>query len=258
MRRKGYCVMERRQLPPSESRLIVLKALELLGPVTATELTEFLAGMDQLNYFEIMLCLIQMQESGEIETLTHPIETLYRLTEKGSYATSAFARQIPPSVLHLMTASVRDFQPRFLKEQQAPASLVHGSNGQSCIRLRLLENHLTLLDLKMMLPHGIQLPYLQQRWSACASAIYQMLTRTLSDNRGCADGEDLSEHAGLVPLQKGEWLLFLQDSDPSPSFSVSVTLADEALALHWARRWETAWPELKQEILSLLLSWTRD
>ena len=52
--------MERKYIPEPESKLTILYALRGLGPVTDTELLQFLVELDLMNYFTMQLNLCDM------------------------------------------------------------------------------------------------------------------------------------------------------------------------------------------------------
>ena len=72
--------MERKHIPEPESKLTILYALRGLGPVTDTELLQFLAELDLMNYFTMQLNLCDMEEQGQLRTLPHPAGNLLEPT----------------------------------------------------------------------------------------------------------------------------------------------------------------------------------
>ena len=58
--------MERKHIPEPESKLTILYALRGLGPVTDTELLQFLVELDLMNYFTMQLNLCDMEEQGDL------------------------------------------------------------------------------------------------------------------------------------------------------------------------------------------------
>ena len=83
-----------------------------------------------------------------------------------------------------------------------------------------------------------------------------MIAQTLT--HGYMEGEaadELPEGASLVAGKYKEWLLLLQDRPQDPSFSLTVSLADQLLCRHWAGLWDAKQSWIRAQILDILSTW---
>ena len=245
--------MERKYIPEPESKLTILYALRGLGPVTDTELLQFLVELDLMNYFTMQLNLCDMEEQGQLRTLPHPAGNLLEPTAEGMYTLEAFAQRIPVSRRGAMDSSFPAWRARFRAEQQAPADSFTLKDGSVCLHLRLLEGGVPLMDAVLTLPGDEAPTRLEKRWRAAAPAVYDAVTRALSDGfQPDAPSAELPLCAAIQRLGGQEWLLSLTDTPEHPAITLLLTLADEALARHFASRWPSCHQALRERILQEL------
>ena len=89
--------MERKIIPETENRLIILYTLRQLGPVTAMQLLQAMAEGDLMNYITMQLSLSEMESQGQITQRAHPLGNLIELTEEGTFTLRSFEKRIPAS-----------------------------------------------------------------------------------------------------------------------------------------------------------------
>lgn len=245
--------MERKHIPESENKLTILYALRRLGPATAMQLLQFLVENDLMNYFTMQLSLSDMQEQGQLTTLTHPLGDLLTLTQEGEYAIESFAHRIPVSRRQLMDAQAPRWREQFRTEQLTPADSFALQDGRLCLRLRLLEGSASLLDILLTLPQGTPLTFLEKRWRSAAQAVYNAVTLTLSQGFDpAAPIPATPETAAVEQSTPSEWLLSLADDAERSTLTLLLPLADESLARHCAARWPSLCEVLRERILQEL------
>ena len=77
--------MERKHIPETENRLIILYTLRRLGPVTAMQLLQAMAESDLMNYITMQLALSDMEEQGQLTQRAHPLGNLIEVTGEGDF-----------------------------------------------------------------------------------------------------------------------------------------------------------------------------
>lgn len=245
--------MERKHIPESENKLIILYALSQLGPCTAMQLLQFMVESRLMNYFTMQLSLIDMQDQGQLSRQAHPLGDLLVLTREGEYAVEVFAQRIPVSRRQLINRQAPQWRERFRLEQLAPAESFTLQDGRFCLRLRLLEGAATLMDILLTLPQDLSLTFLEKRWRSAAQTVYNAVTLTLAEGFDPAAVPPApADVAAITPTGNGEWLLTLTDDAAHPSLTLLFSLADEALAQHCASRWPSQCEGLREGILHSL------
>ncbi|MBR4080225.1 MAG: DUF4364 family protein [Clostridia bacterium] len=243
-------VLNRKYIPDSENKLVILYALDRLGPVTGMQLLQFLVEMDLMNYFGMQLNLAELQEQQQVAERAHPLGGLLLITEKGAYTLAEFVHRIPSSRRELIDGSAQIWREKFRNEQQTLAESFPLSDGGTCIRLRLMEGDSALLDLLLTVPDGASMTFLSRRWRAAAQDVYRMLTMTLSD--GFDPDAPLPDQPDTTSLQQAggsSWLLSLNDRAEKPTMTLMLSMPHEPLARHYAARWPEQGETIRAKIL---------
>lgn len=231
--------MERRHVPDSEQKLVILYALHKLGAVTGMQLLQFLVEEDLMNYFAMQLNLCEMQEQGQISERKHPFGTLLEVTEEGLFTLESFDQRIPASKRDQIDSVCDIWRGLFITEQQTLAESFPLSDGGLCVRLRLLEGETALVDLLITLPEVTSITLLPQRWRSGAPEIYSVLSQSLGSGYSESSSAPAALPAGITMQQVNdrEWLLSLAASQDAMQVMLMLTLPEEGLARHYASRW---------------------
>ena len=242
--------MERKVIPETENRLVILYALSRLGPATGTQLLQYMVELDLMNYITLQLSLGELEEQRQVARRAHPCGELWEITEEGRFALESFERRIPHSRRERMDRAAASMGPRFRQEQLAPADTVTLPDGSACLRLRLLEERAALMDVMLYVPAAQVPTMLENRWHACAQEVYEAVMAALTE--GYAPEAPAPEIPGdrLRQADGGEWLLSLSDGAEKPTVSLLLPLPGEHLARWCAARW----PQVCGGLRSLMLS----
>lgn len=246
--------MERKHVPDSEQKLVILYALHRLGPVTGIQLLQFLVEEDLMNYFILQLNLCELQEQGQIAERPHPFGTLLEVTDAGKFTLESFDQRIPASRREQIDSICDVWRGLFLTEQQTLAESFPFSDGGLCVRLRLLEGETTLVDLLVTLPDATHIPQLQQRWRGGAQEIYSAISQLLGSgySEEQADSRHLPDSASMQQLNDRDWMLSLTGEMNGIQVTLMLTLPEEGLSLHYASRWEVHRARLMEMVRKML------
>ncbi len=230
--------MERKHIPETENRLVILYALRSLGPVTPMQLLQAMAEADLMNYITLQLSLSDMEAQGQITRRAHPLGDLIEMTPEGEYALRSFEKRIPSSRRGSIDSRAAGWKRRFATEQMAPAEAFPLADGRTALHLRLLDRAATLMDLMLYLPAGQSVTLLAERWRSCVQAVYSATLACLTkayDPTAPMPADD----AEAVRAGGEEWLLTLTDDPHAPTIDLMMSLPDEHLArqiaLHWPK-----------------------
>lgn len=245
--------MERKIIPETENRLVILYALRRLGPVTAMQLLQAMAEGDLMNYITMQLSLSDMESQGQITQRAHPLGSLIEMTGEGDFILRSFEKRIPASRRAVIDEHAADWQQRFAAEQMAPAEAFTLPDGRSVIHLRLLDRAATLMDLMLYLPGGQSFPLLAQRWRACVQAVYAtVLGQLTADYDPAQPMPDAAQTDAVRQCGLDDWLLTLTDDPAAPGLDLMMSLPEEHLARCSALRWPLVCGEIRRFVLELL------
>ncbi len=246
-------IMERRHIPETENRLIILYILRRLGPVTAMQLLQAMAESDLMNYITMQLALSDMESQGQITQRAHPLGNLIEMTGEGDYILRSFEKRIPASRRMLIDERADDWQERFRTEQMAPAESFSLPDGRTVIHLRLLDSAATLMDLMLYLPAGRMLTLLPERWRSCVQVTYStVLAHLTAEYDPTLPMPDARETEAVRQCGLDDWLLTLSDDPDSPTIDLMMSLPDEHLARCSALRWPLVSEDIRCFVLQVL------
>lgn len=230
-----------RKTPDLEIRLLVLYAIDQLGPLTSLQLLQFLAEYDLMDYITMQLTLGDLLSTGHLASLPHALGTLYALSPEGKESLSLFLHRLPHSTRSLVRDAVSKWKPRFQRETQILSDFQRRGDGAYALRLRLMEKDAPLLDMTLMLPSRDMADKFSRRWPGAAPAFYGFLMKEL--------GDDFSPDANppILPLRNAvidsnargqDCLLRLHRGEqPNPALTLTLALPTESMALFFAGRW---------------------
>ena len=245
--------MERKHIPETENRLIILYTLRRLGPVTAMQLLQAMAESDLMNYITMQLALSEMESQGQITQHAHPLGNLIEVTGEGDFILRSFEKRIPASRRAAIDAHADDWRDRFQTEQMAPAESFTLPDGRSVIHLRLLDKAATLMDLMLYLPAGKSFTLLPERWRSCVQVSYStVLAYLTADYDPSLPMPSAAETEAVRQCGLEEWLLTLTDDPAAPSIDLMMSLPDEHLARCSALRWPLAAESIRTFVLDVL------
>lgn len=247
--------MERKHIPETENRLIILYTLRRLGPVTAMQLLQAMAEADLMNYITMQLALSDMESQGQITQRAHPLGNLIEVTGEGDFILRSFEKRIPASRRALIDDRADAWRDRFATEQMAPAESFTLPDGRTVIHLRLLDKAATLMDLMLYLPAGKTLTLLPERWRACVQVTYStVLAHLTADYDPSLPMPDAAQAESVRQCGMEEWLLTLTDNPAAPAIDLMMSLPEEHLARCSALRWPLVCEEIRQFVLDVLTS----
>ena len=245
--------MERKHIPETENRLIILYTLRRLGPVTAMQLLQAMAEGDLMNYITMQLSLSEMDSQGQITQRAHPLGNLIELTDEGDFILRSFEKRIPASRRAAIDERAPQWRDRFSVEQMAPAEAITLPDGRSVIHLRLLDKAATLMDLMLYLPAGKSFTLLPERWRACVQMTYStVLAHMTADYTPTLPMPTENQAESVRQCGLEEWLLTLTDNPAAPSIDLMMSLPEEHLARCCALRWPLVAEDIRLFVLEAL------
>ena len=245
--------MERKHIPETENRLLILYTLRSLGPVTAMQLLQAMAEGDLMNYITMQLALSDMESQGQITQHAHPLGNLIEITGEGDFILRSFEKRIPASRRSIIDERADGWKERFQTEQMAPAESISLPDGRSVIHLRLLDKAATLMDLLLYLPVGMTYTLLPQRWQSSVQVTYStVLAHLTADYSPETPMPAASETESVRQCGLDDWLLTLTDEPSTPGIDLLMSLPDEHLARCAALRWPLVAEDIRQFVLQML------
>ncbi|HML48562.1 MAG TPA: DUF4364 family protein [Clostridia bacterium] len=163
----------------TENKLLLLYTLDRLGPVTAEQLLLFFVDHNLMDYITLQLALAELCEAELLVKHAHESGVLYRLSAEGLHTLELFRERIPFSRLQCVDEAATAWRVRFARERQVLADYEPVEEGEYAVRLRILEEDMTLMDLSLRLPERERAIHFCNAWTEKAGALYAHLMREL-------------------------------------------------------------------------------
>ncbi len=244
-----------RKTPDLENKLLILMAIDLLGPLTGLQLLQFLAECGLMDYFILQLALGDLMDTGQIESTQSALGPQYALTAAGRESLALFLHRLPHSIRSIVYEAVPQWKPRIQREAQILSDFSRREDGRYALRLRLMEADTPILDMTLSLPSRDSADRLSRRWPAAAQAFYGFLMRELGDSFSPAAGGQgqLPQGAYISDAgQQGFILQLVHEESAVQDFSLSLTLPTRSMAFFFAGRWPEKADVLSDFLMDLL------
>lgn len=136
------------------------------------ELTEFILVKEYMNYFLIQQYLIELQESGFINTEDSTEERII-LLEKGNLALEYFESKIPQNLKEDLAKTFQIEKTIKKIESEVVSEYFEKENSQFTVNLKLIENEETLFSLYLNVASASQAESICKTWKDNPDKIYQ-------------------------------------------------------------------------------------
>lgn len=176
--------MAKRRETENEQKLTVLFTLQALGQVTDHQLLLFMTVCDIMNWFDMKLGLLDLEDEHLVIRQAHPLGQLYVVTENGRFCLKQFEGRIPHSKRETILQKAASWSLRFRDSQQSPAEIYVAENGNKWLQLRMTEGEQVLMDIAVCLPEDVEVHKPEEKWKTAAPEIYRELLHIFEAGQG--------------------------------------------------------------------------
>lgn len=157
----------------AEHKLILLYIFDQFSiPVTNTQITQFVMEKDYMNYFLLQQFLGELVNTGMLEYSQNNNNFFYLLTEKGKKTLEYFQDRLSNELMLTLQKSIERKKQTFLKEMQIIADFTKKKENEYIVDLKVIENNITLIDLKLNVVSNKQAKQICDKWKKEAPTLY--------------------------------------------------------------------------------------
>ncbi len=157
----------------AESKLLLLYILNKFDiPITNNQITEFIMEKELLNYFMLQQFLSELVDSSLVEYIENEDHYYYLITEKGKNTLKYFRSRLVDSLIQDIDTAVEKRKKIILKETEISATYTKKSKNNYIVQLKVVENNLDLIDLKLDVVSNKQAKQICEKWKNNAQDIY--------------------------------------------------------------------------------------
>ncbi len=170
--------MNRHEKRIASNKLIILLILEEIGfPLTKEQITDIVLQNNLINYFDMQQCLIELEKSKMIEKVKNKDQ--YTNTSLGLQTLSALLAKIPKSIVELIKKYAIKNKDIIKLETQVFASYIKKSNTEYIVILKVVENDIILIDLKLNVVSANQAKQICAKWKQSYFQVYDKVMNIL-------------------------------------------------------------------------------
>lgn len=165
-----------------KNKLIILQILEQFAiPLTNGQITEFVMENDLINYFTLQQFLDDLVESSMLEYSSSEGEYYYLLTETGRNSVEFFKDRLPQSLRRTINDKVVEKKKSIVINTNISADYHKLDDTEYLVELKITENALTLVDLKLTMASNKHAKKICENWKNNAQFIYGDIINLLVD-----------------------------------------------------------------------------
>ncbi|RBP63854.1 uncharacterized protein DUF4364 [Alkalibaculum bacchi] len=163
-----------------ENKLIILFALSQFNiPMTKEQITQIILENVQISYFDIQFLIENLKTDAFIYEMSEAGVSYYSISEPGRSTLKLFESRIPTYIKEIITMFISQNKDKVLRQVKYQSSYVKQSDGEFIVNLVLLENEVSLIDIKLNVVNKNQAEFVCSNWEKNGDKLYTQLINTL-------------------------------------------------------------------------------
>ncbi len=164
----------------ASNKLMILYILNKMDmPITKVQLSNIVLENNLLNYFTLQQCFNELEETELIKKVDSNKKEMYINTDSGNKTLEIFTDRIPTGTKNIISKYIDQNRDNLKKEAQIVADYVRQSESEYIVNLKVLENDIVLIDLKLNVVSSKQAKFICEKWNNSSEKIYKQIMDTL-------------------------------------------------------------------------------
>jgi hypothetical protein len=143
------------------------------------QITQFVMEKDYMNYFSLQQFLGELTNTGMLEYSESNNGFFYVITEKGKRTLQYFENRLSNDLINTLEKSIEKKKKKLLKERQVTASYAKENENDYIVDLKVTENNITLIDLKLNVVSNKHAKQICDKWKKEAQNLYGQIINLL-------------------------------------------------------------------------------
>lgn len=163
-----------------ENKLIILFALsQFKVPMTKEQITQIVLENVQISYFDIQFLIENLKTDEFINELSEGGRSYYSISEAGRSTLKLFESRIPAYIREIISMFISQNKDKVLRQVKYQATYLKHNDGEFIVNLVLLENEVSLIDIKLNVVNKNQAEFVCSNWEKNGEKLYTQLINTL-------------------------------------------------------------------------------
>ena len=164
----------------ADKKLMILYLLSRVGiPLTKSQITNAILENNLIDFFTFQQCVSELEESGMIKHTLYQKRQCYTATDSGIRAVGIFEQRISKNTAQIINNYISKNKESLRKESQVIAEYKKIDDKEYIVSLKVIENELVLIDLKLNVVSAKQAKQICEKWKNSSENIYSQLISSL-------------------------------------------------------------------------------
>lgn len=163
-----------------ENKLIIMYALnQFKTPLTKDQITQIILENIQISYFDIQFLVESLKTDEFIEEISDAGNYYYAISTTGKSTLQLFESRIPSFIKEIIGMFISQNKDKLLKQVKCQSSYNKQGDEEFIVNLKLCENDVVLIDLKLNVVNKNQADLMCANWDKNGDKIYSQIIDTL-------------------------------------------------------------------------------
>ena len=164
----------------ADNKLILLYILgKSEMPLTKPQIHNIVLENNLLDYFTLQQCLAELEQSDLLKITESQDRVTMMLSPSGAKALEVFSDRISKSMKSTIDSYISSNRSILRKESQIIADFHKSSENEYIVNLKVIENDIVLIDLKLSVVSSKQAKFICEKWKNSSEKIYGQIMNTL-------------------------------------------------------------------------------
>ncbi len=160
------------------NKLIILLIFKEMGfPLLKGQITDIILQNNLINYFDLQQSFHELEKLQMIQKIKNKEQ--YVITKIGQQTITALLSRIPEDISDLIKNYTAKNKENIKLETQVFASYIKKSDIEYIVVLKVVENDITLIELKLNVVSALQAKQICAKWKQSHSLIYNQVFNIL-------------------------------------------------------------------------------
>lgn len=164
----------------ADKKLMILYLLSKMDiPLTKSQITTAILENNLIDFFTFQQCISELEESQMIIQIAHQKKQCYTITEGGKKAIEVFEQRVSKYTSGIINNYISKNKESLKKDSQIIAEYNKINNKEYIVNLKVIENELVLMDLKLSVVSAKQAKQVCDKWKNSSEKIFSQLIGSL-------------------------------------------------------------------------------
>lgn len=164
----------------ADNKLVVLYIFKIVNmSLSKNQLNNIVLENNLINFFTLQQCIGELEEAELIKKIDNSQKELYTITNNGINTLEIFVERISKSSKSTLDDYIVKNKENIRKEAQVTAEYSKHGNNEYIVNLKVTENDMILIDLKLSVVSAKQAKFICEKWKNSSQNVYKQIMNSI-------------------------------------------------------------------------------